>query len=123
MGRPREQKVRAEAAPKAARARHDAKQDAARQSYLDGPEHIWSIEQLESALIVQAFSVVEHGREAVPLFELMERHLAVMKRAEEVLERNGIRSLKDLEPHFEKARPLTRAQRDARGRARWEQGE
>jgi hypothetical protein len=41
-----------------------------------------------------------------------------MKRAEDVLQRQNVRTLADLDIHFERARPLTSKERDIKGRAR-----
>jgi hypothetical protein len=85
----------------------------------DSLEKIYSIDQLESMLIVMAFSVAEHGAESVPIFERVERDLAAMKRAEEVLQHHNVRTIVDVETHIKRAQPMTRKDRDAKGVTRW----
>ena len=120
MGVTREQKAAAVARSKRTIEDRDARKKAVLEARLTEPDKIWSMDQLESMLVVAAFSVVEDGKAAIPLFERVERDLAAMKRAEEVLQRNNVRTVADLDAHFERARPLTSKERDIKGRARWD---
>jgi hypothetical protein len=101
MGLTREQKAAAAARAKRTVEEREAGKKAVRDAGID---KVWSMDQIESMLIVAAFSVVADGKAALPLFERMERDLAAMKRAEQVLQQNNVRTLADLEVHFERAR-------------------
>jgi hypothetical protein len=100
MGRTREQKAAAEASRRRAVEARETRQKATLETNLAGPDKIWGQEQLESMLVLQAFEVVEDGHIAIPFFERIESDLAAIKRAEDVLKRNGVHSLEDLEIHF-----------------------
>jgi hypothetical protein len=120
MGLTREQKAAAAARSRRAIEDRDARKKAMLEARLTKHDKIWSMDQLESMLVVAAFSVVEDGMVAIPLFERVERDLAAMKRAEEILQQKNVRMVADLDAHFERARPLTSNERDIKGSARWD---
>jgi transposase len=114
MGRTKEQKAAADAALVRARAKREAREQAARNQ-----PRIRTIDQVENALLILAWQVSVQGKDAVPEFENAERILAAMKRAEALLEEHGVKQIADLEPFFKAAEPLTQEQADKRGKRRW----
>lgn len=118
MGLTRQQKAAREDSLKRSALRREAAASTKRLAN-EAAETFYMMDQVESMLVVQAFSVVENGRKAIPIFEYAEREFAAYKRAEAVLEKYNVLTLDDLKRHFERALPLTRKECDAKGKARW----
>lgn len=114
MGRTREQKAAYEARIERLKREREEREEAVRNAH-----RYITIDQVKNALVVFAWRVSVDGKEALPEFENAERMLASMRRAEEILEANNVKSLADIEPFLKMAEPLTPEQAEARGKARW----
>ncbi len=114
MGRTKAQKAGADAALEKVRAKRAAREQAAREI-----PRIRTIDRVENDVVILAWSVSVDGKDAVPSFELAERTLAAMRRAEALLEERGVKTLDDLKPYFDGGRPLTQEEADKRGMQRW----
>jgi hypothetical protein len=114
MGQTKAQIAAREASLENARAKREAREQAARKV-----PRIRTIDQVENDLVVLAWSVTVDGKDAVPSFELAERTLAAMRRAEALLQERGVKNLIDLKPYIDGGKPLTREEADARGLRRW----
>jgi hypothetical protein len=101
MGRTKEQKAKYEASLRRAREKREAREAEARRQQTK-----FTIEAVESALVILAYLIKVNGKPPVDAFERAEKCYNAMKRAEVLLEKFSIRAPADFDEYVERTRHL-----------------